>query len=217
MITAITVNLELKELHETLAECRPEPGLDYGSELAIMRLTGLTDEQIYCQWLTEANWLTMGDDPGLFARMQIDEPIAYGAGDLQHLMIAAAESNPLWHETFIQGLKEVDQWRSDQTHPVMVMAELSAPPSLNPSPSLNPNPSQKVQLTWMARLFMIVAMFVNIVSSHGKILLTQFRAKPGQVGRIQRQLQAFTAKFSGVALQQVSRMTGTMNNKSESL
>jgi hypothetical protein len=217
MVATIAVDLELEELHEILAECRLESGLDYSSELTVLRLTGLTDEQIYCQWLTEANWLTMGDDPGLFARMQVDEPIAYGAGDLQHLMIAAAESNPLWHETFNQGLQEIDQWRSDRMIPVTVMAEQSVNPNLNPEqipvPSLNPKP----QLTWMVRLSMMKTMCVGIVSSLEKILRMQFKQKAAQAKHIQKQLQGFTTRFSGMALQQVSRMIGMRRNKSESL
>jgi hypothetical protein len=219
MIATIAIDLELEELHETLSECRSEPGLDYASELAVMRLTGLTDEQIYCQWLTEANWLTMGDDPGLFARMQIDEPIAYGAGDLQHLMIAAAESNPLWHKTFNQGLQEIDTWRTDVKPPVMATAESFVNLNPNPKPVPVPSPNPKPQSMSMERLFTMrtIKTFVGIALNRGKTLLIQFRARAAQARHIQKQLQAFTTKFSGMALQQASRMIGARKNKSELL
>jgi hypothetical protein len=207
--------LDLSGVHETLLECRAIAGDgDFEADLKVARLTGLTDEQIYCRWLTEINWITMGDDPGLFARMQIDEPIAYGQGDLQHLMIEAAESNPLWKETFEIGTGEIDEWRSDLTTSVIAVAEES---KKQPKPTEQLHPKPKLNLNLLSRNMLTEKLSEIVALIPVENLLTQFKIKVALVEHTVRQLPAYMQKSFATALRLGSLINGLKRTKSESL
>lgn len=109
----IEEGLNLARLYAVLGDCRGESflGLGYETEKAMLKATGLSDEQIYARWMIEADWLAFGDEPGQFAQMVIDKPLWSQKGDQQHLLIEAVDSNPEWLETFNEGIQEIDEWR----------------------------------------------------------------------------------------------------------